>query len=334
MLSKRKKTVTGSLVLQRQPKIKPAKARQIIRRFHVLINKRRIICGVLKLALTENDEQRSASFINKELKEKGLETYYKQGWNAPHPDSELEKKMLQSQKIREDKELARALGYIMCEIHERGGLQNYQLASTIGQDKNRGGDSSKTLVAWFRAIREPGRRYRALEIGSLSAKNAISTSGIFDPVVRIDLNSNDPEHIQRQDFMDMSLPEKDSERFDLISCSLVLNFVPTPKLRGEMLKRFKSFLRREVNSAYIFLVLPLPCILNSRYMDEERLFDIMSYLGYERTHSHQSHKIIYLLFKTRSDVHKGVPLEADFNDRGKSIPIEYGKKKSSRTNLV
>ncbi|SCU85413.1 LANO_0C04192g1_1 [Lachancea nothofagi CBS 11611] len=301
MLSRHRKTVTGNPVLKRRPTIKPVKARRIIRRFHLLINKRRIICAQLKLKLVENGEELNEKLIKKKIKSLNMEKDYDEGWNASHPDSVIENCMLKVQVLPSNKDLVRILGYIMSEILQKGGLQNYQLASTIGQDKNRGGDSSKVLVDWFRKIRDPNHRYRALEIGSLSAKNAISISGVFEPVVRIDLNSNDPAYIERQDFMDRPDPASDAERFDLISCSLVLNFVPTPQLRGAMLSRFQNFLRMDVKSTYVFLVLPLPCVSNSRYMSESRLCDIMSFLGYEKTHKHESYKIIYLLFERNTE---------------------------------
>lgn len=298
MLSRRRKTVTGSSVVRRQPNIKPVKARRIIRRFHLLINKRRIVCGKLNVKLIDGSEEANQSHITKELTRLGLQACFKSGWDAEHPSTELEAQMLKAQNINDRSVLVKILGYIMCEIHDRGGLQNYQLASTVGQDKNRGGDSSKILVKWFKEIRDSKRHYRALEIGSLSAKNAISTSGVFDPVVRIDLNSNDPAKIQRQDFMDRPCPQSDGERFDIISCSLVLNFVPTPQLRGAMLVRFREFLRLDAGTTYVFLVLPLPCISNSRYINETVFCEIMEHLGFQKTRVHKSSKIIYFLFES------------------------------------
>ncbi|KAM3161126.1 25S rRNA adenine-N(1) methyltransferase [Lachancea thermotolerans] len=297
MLSRKRKTVTGKLIVERPPAIKPSKARRIIRRFHLLINKRRIICNKIGIKLLEGDESTNSERISEKLRLNDTQSFYDEGWNAQNPSSEYEAQMLKVQRLDDDIQLFRILGYIMSEIHQRGGLQNYQLASSMGQDRNRGGDSSKILMNWFKTIRAPGHQYRALEIGSLSAENAISTSGVFDPVIRIDLNSSDPAKIKRQDFMKRPLPPSDAEKFDLISCSLVLNFVPTPQLRGAMLHRFQHFLRLDVEKTYIFLVLPLPCVSNSRYMSKTLLCDIMEYLGYKQSHAHESSKIIYMLFQ-------------------------------------
>ena len=50
----------------------------------------------------------------------------------------------------------------------------------------------------------------------------------------IDLHSLHPQ-ITEQDFFQRPLPESDEDRFDIISCSLVLNFVDEPTRRGEYL---------------------------------------------------------------------------------------------------
>ena len=63
-----------------------------------------------------------------------------------------------------------------------------------------------------------------LEVGALSTSNACSRSGLFE-IERIDLNSQ-AEGITQQDFMERPLPKDSSEQFEIISLSLVLNYVP------------------------------------------------------------------------------------------------------------
>jgi 25S rRNA (adenine2142-N1)-methyltransferase len=46
------------------------------------------------------------------------------------------------------------------EIDSLGGLDAYQEASTLGQDKERGGDSSKVLIEWLKELNES---YRSCE---------------------------------------------------------------------------------------------------------------------------------------------------------------------------
>lgn len=81
--------------------------------------------------------------------------------------------------------------------------------------------------------------------------------------------------------MERPLPKFGKEQFDIISLSLVLNFLPTAGDRGDMLKRTCQFLDQRAPRAMskdlkdrfpaLFLVLPAACIMNSRYMNEVSL---------------------------------------------------------------
>lgn len=80
--------------------------------------------------------------------------------------------------------------------------------------------------------------------------NACSTKGIFDYIERIDLHSQDPKNIKEQDFMKRPLPNNNGsssipETFDIISLSLVVNYVSDPQTRGQMLLRTTEFLNKE-----------------------------------------------------------------------------------------
>ncbi|KAL2866325.1 25S rRNA (adenine2142-N1)-methyltransferase [Aspergillus lucknowensis] len=192
------------------------------------------------------------------------------------------------------------------EIQANGGLESYQLASKIGQSLDRGGDSSKVLVDWLRprlaGLENTSSKLRILEVGALSTKNACARIQYFD-VTRIDLNSQEPG-ILKQDFMERPLPLCDQDRFNLISLSLVLNYVPDPVSRGEMLKRSVAFLKKSPPSSSsipilpsLFLVLPAPCVANSRYLTQQRLQDILSSIGFDLVKNKQSSKLIYQLWE-------------------------------------
>ena len=199
---------------------------------------------------------------------------------------------------------------IQTEIDALGGLPSYQAASIQGQSTQRGGDTSKVLIDWltFGGIEESkpvikGRAFRMLEVGSLRPDNACSRSGLFE-MERIDIHSQHPV-IKEQNFMERPVCAAeflDSEGFDIVSLSLVLNFVGDPAERGGMLKRVASFLRpnsRHKDGIFpsLFLVLPAPCVTNSRYLDEERLDAIMKSLGYKRAKRKLSSKLVYYLWK-------------------------------------
>jgi 25S rRNA (adenine2142-N1)-methyltransferase len=199
-------------------------------------------------------------------------------------------------------------------IDKNGGITTYQAASKQGQAKDRGGDSSKVLVDWLRQAnvidvktrsqKSPGDvALRCLEVGALSTQNEISKFPSVVDMTRIDLNSQGTG-IEKQDFMERPLPTSRDECFDILSLSLVLNYVPDAPGRGEMLKRVTKFLRTrtsdepETNKALplLFLVLPLPCIDNSRYLDEPRLLEMMESFGFAMINRKITPKLCYFLF--------------------------------------
>lgn len=212
------------------------------------------------------------------------------------------------------------------QIRENGGLESYQIASKLGQSSARGGDSSKVLVDWIdpqlSLLKDTPFRLRVLEIGALSTKNACSMKKSLD-VTRIDLNSQEPG-ILKQDFMERPLPHSDDDRFHLISLSLVLNYVPYAEGRGEMLKRCVTFLTNKLASGCpvsfapsLFLVLPLPCVKNSRYLTENRLQEILSSMGFVMTQSKQTSKLIFQLWEHRQD-YKPKPFKKEILNDGKT----------------
>ncbi|KAI1824429.1 putative methyltransferase-domain-containing protein [Xylaria intraflava] len=225
---------------------------------------------------------------------------------------QLEKKKAQAV-ARGDKAAEAAAN---AEIAALGGIQKYQQASLQGQRSDRGGDSSRVLMEWLNpelsasGVVADGS-VRMLEVGALSTTNECSRSRFFD-MRRIDLNSQG-DGILQQDFMKRPLPTDDTQTFDVISLSLVLNFVPDAQGRGAMLLRTLDFLKKpkttESHSALpcLFLVLPAPCVTNSRYMDELLLERIMNALGYTKRHSRITQKLVYYLWKRTSHIPVNVP---------------------------
>ncbi|GAB7347809.1 hypothetical protein MBLNU459_g5348t1 [Dothideomycetes sp. NU459] len=196
------------------------------------------------------------------------------------------------------------------QIEEKGGLKSYQQASIQGQSSDRGGDTSKLLMEWLPSNLADGEhKLRMLEVGALSVSNACSKSGMFQ-VTCIDLNSQAPG-IEQQDFMERPLPSSDDDRFDIISLSLVLNYVPDAIGRGNMLRRTCQFLRgvpatnsdgvQSEHLPSLFLVLPAPCINNSRYLDEKLMAQIMMSLNYKMIERKVSSKLIYFLWRFDKD---------------------------------
>lgn len=191
---------------------------------------------------------------------------------------------------------------IDAQIQANGGLESYQIASKLGQSMDRGGDSSKVLIDWIkprlRQFNDSMPRLRVLEVGALSTQNACSMNSALE-VTRIDLNSQEPG-ILKQDFMERPLPTSETEQFSMISLSLVLNYVPDATGRGEMLKRCVKFLTTNSAPEFVpclFLVLPIACVDNSRYLNEERLVEIMNSLGFHLAQSKRTSKLVFHLWE-------------------------------------
>ena len=201
-------------------------------------------------------------------------------------------------------------------IRANGGLESYQQASITGQSSSRGGDSSKQLMNWLQNGGTPSDsvrgKLRMLEIGALSPNNACSTSGIFE-MTRIDLKSQHSD-VEEQDFMQRPLPTDETDKFDVLSLSLVLNYVADAAARGEMLRRTCAFLKSSTTNAQeispqrttealfpsLFLVLPKPCVTNSRYMIENHLEGMMATLGFCKAKHKFSAKLYYSLWTFNS----------------------------------
>lgn len=306
-LLRRPKTITK---LDCVPKnVKPVKARRLIRLFHSLQKHKYTLTKKLNENLGLKDE------INVENFEDYLSRYYpllftKYEALFSKEQNNKEECPLEARlgKLLTTEEVLSMLAYIKAKIIDKGGMEAYQVASTQGQEGKRGGDSLGKLVEWLIGSKSPYKRtlgpsLKALEIGSLNPYNKISVCGIFDKVTRIDLKSQDV-HIIQQDFMKMPLPKGQEEKFNLISCSLVLNFVPSPKERGDMLRRMTHFLVPPNSNTLssLFLVLPLPCIENSRYCDQKHLESIMTSLGFSPTRFYPSKKLAYWLFDWNGSV--------------------------------
>lgn len=307
-LLNRHRSITSTKKLSAPKGIKPQQARQLIRRFHILQKNKHSILNKISKDYKKCDQELTESNYKEVLSStKEWRKFYVA--NADTESQTLLSSSSATDIIKIDSgmtipQLFSQLGKIDAEIEKRGGLEAYQSASIHGQDSNRGGDSSKKLIEWLnqapykaKVHSQADNKLSALEIGCLNPANFISTSGIFTNVVKIDLNSQSQQILQ-QNFMERPLPADDSERFNMISCSLVLNFVPTPLERGEMLRRLTKFLLPPAPNCMssLFFVLPLPCLENSRYIDTTIFESMMSDLGFKKVFSYQATKLIYYLF--------------------------------------
>ncbi|EJT98505.1 hypothetical protein DACRYDRAFT_57459 [Dacryopinax primogenitus] len=172
------------------------------------------------------------------------------------------------------------------EMKELGGLEGYQEMSVIGQSKERGGGSEKALVEWLKELGHGMTQSNGsmqhetvdlLEVGALHPGNYARWSKWIHSMP-IDLHSRHPD-IKEQDFLKLDPVENDG-KWDVISLSLVLNFASMPFDRGKMLSLAHGCLKG-TGSSYLFLVLPLPCVMNSRFLTPEHLNSLMNAIGFD-----------------------------------------------------
>lgn len=182
------------------------------------------------------------------------------------------------------------------ELEKLGGLEKYQHMSCIGQGTDRGGGSEKVLVGWMKQMGWADQKHRLLDVGAVKPDNYHSCASWID-VTPIDLHSRHPS-ILEQDFLCMD-QERHREAWDIISLSLVLNFVPDGKDRGRVLVQAHSMIRP---GGLCFLALPLPCVNNSRYMTLEHLRELMNAIGFSQLEERwkPGGKMIYWLYEKQS----------------------------------
>lgn len=199
-------------------------------------------------------------------------------------------------------------------------LGQYQATSLRAQrNRHKGGDTSKVLVEWLRELNyhKADRPVSLLDVGCLDPLGnhyARKGNDKWIKAVGIDIRRASPGVLQ-QDFMERPMPSAIKDKFDIISLSLVLNFVPTPKARGDMLKRTIAHLRNDPNlPSLLFIVLPTPCIAHSMHTDSDHLCKLLNACGYElqpvRSRHSNSGKLSYYLFRLASAPQpiKAVPL--------------------------
>ena len=161
-------------------------------------------------------------------------------------------------------------GRLQQELAELGGVQAYQQASALNTALH---STSRWVVSSLRACGTltAGRgapRPRVLEVGAINTQ-LLDCKGL--QVRAIDLHSSEPR-IEQCDFLSMLHGgELDSTSgvtvsYDAVVCSMVLNCVPDPRRRFDMLVGMRSQLRL---GGRCFITVPRTCLSHSFTIDEE-----------------------------------------------------------------
>ncbi|KAJ8027124.1 25S rRNA (adenine(2142)-N(1))-methyltransferase [Holothuria leucospilota] len=184
------------------------------------------------------------------------------------------------------------------KIEALGGLGAYQLASKKGESRHGNFNSAQWVL---KAIKEhsgfeKGIKLELLDVGAVSLNYEKQKKWI--KCTSIDLVPQQTG-ILPQDFFEFKLSE--SEVYHVIVLSLVLNFVGTSDKRGLMLHHCSRLCK---HGGYLFIVLPLPCLKNSRYLDDQLLNSILENVGFKEIKTHNSKKLSFKMFQKEGFINK------------------------------
>ncbi|GMI05624.1 hypothetical protein TrRE_jg7044 [Triparma retinervis] len=203
------------------------------------------------------------------------------------------------------------------KLEELGGRKSYQEASQLNTSVF---STSKWVVGRLGAMgilegkvvseatskatkksKKPHRRpISVLEVGCINTQlqDASRKPGVRMSVRSIDLRSTS-SLVEVADFNALP-PSLESCRYDAIVCSMVINCVPTPAERGEMLLRLRNFTKI---GGVVFLMLPLLCVNRSKYLDKPGFTAMLEDLKFEVREVKETPKILfYTLVKEEGEI--------------------------------
>ncbi|CAH7667623.1 putative methyltransferase-domain-containing protein [Phakopsora pachyrhizi] len=169
------------------------------------------------------------------------------------------------------------------KIHQKiilGGLSNYQSTSSQAASKDRNGQTGSWFAKIFQKKITSDQKPEQITLLDVGAIEGTSYSN-FDWIKTtcIDLNPKSPT-VLKFDFFEFPIPHT---KFDVVALSLVLNFVGDLRKRGEMIRHVHKYLKP---FGILYIVLPLACLKNSRYLDNARFINILNSLGFKLVTDH------------------------------------------------
>lgn len=190
---------------------------------------------------------------------------------------------------------AQRLDTLTSDLKALGGRIAYQDASIVNTSMFR---TSRyvTQVLTRQGVRpKSGEKLpRLLEVG------AINTQLLFTPWLNtdaLDLNSRHPK-IQQIDFFKFPCTPG---LYDIVVSSMVINCIPTPRQRGEMLIGCRRHLRPD---GYFFLMLPLMCLRSSPFVrDEDQFRSGVEGVGFKLVEQKMTRKVALFCFQRREVQH-------------------------------
>lgn len=125
---------------------------------------------------------------------------------------------------------------------------------------------------------------------------AINTQLLSCPwldVRAIDLNSRH-ERIEQRDFFEL----QPAGEFQVLVSSMVLNCVPDAESRGRMLKLMYAHLQP---GGHAFLMIPLLCLRNSKFMTYSRFVAILQAVGFAVKETKDSPKVSFFCLEKKPE---------------------------------
>ena len=193
---------------------------------------------------------------------------------------------------REDK--ASKIAALEAKKDKLGGINAYQQASILGEAHHGSFNSAKWVVKQLKVLilrlaqaEGTSDKLRLLDVGALD--NNYQRQEKWIECTAIDLNPQSG-NVKKADFLTLN----DKEKYDVIVMSLVINFEGDVRKRGDMLRKCEKLI---TDQGYLFIVLPLPCLKNSRYLNIGHLISMMDSLGFDVCVTHNSKKLSFFMFK-------------------------------------
>lgn len=196
---------------------------------------------------------------------------------------------------REDK--ASQIATLEAKKEKLGGINAYQKASRLGEARHGSFNSAKWVLKQMRAFnvlelkanktKVEDEKLRLLDVGALD--NNYKKYSKWIQCTPIDLNPQSNEVI-KADFLKLD----SKKEYDVVVMSLVVNFEGDIRKRGDMLRKCQEIV---VDQGYLFIVLPLPCLNNSRYLNEELFISMIGSLGFDVCSRHNSKKLSFFMFR-------------------------------------
>lgn len=193
-----------------------------------------------------------------------------------------------------DHERTSKLEELSSKIDKLGGIDAYQKASKLGESRSGGFNSAKWVVSKLKEfnIRGGNDKLRLLDVGALACNYTKQNSWI--DCTAIDLNPQNSSVI-KADFL--SLPSH--VQYDVVVLSLVINFEGDAGRRGDMLKLCTKIVKKQ---GFLFIVLPLPCVKNSRFLNKELFLSMTECLGFAVRSEHCSKRLYFVMLENNNNV--------------------------------